>query len=252
MGTSRSLASPLGVRSGWRKSWLPALSRESKEGEFPFQVLCSCCLMFTGVLLSILLLRRLKLCLGCNLELCFVLHGQCFHLHTTWEVSTAPAALGQGAFPRGRDGEGSSTGGRLGWVLQIKTVCSSVLEKTLPKHLWADFYVVKGVRHFAGNEGAVFHGGDGSVQVKASWPELPVLLPPASVQCWWSTQRDPHHWALQGWPEECALKHWLLCLFLLSYVEKNSQTASSTAVFSVLGKIMKGRQWRILSQNPVP
>lgn len=155
MGTSRSLASPLGVRSGWRKSWLPALSRESKEGEFPFQVLCSCCLMFTGVLLSLLLLRRLKLCLGCNLELCFVLHGQCFHLHTTWEVSTAPAALGQGAFPRGRDGEGSSTGGRLGWVLQIKTVCTSVLEKTLPKHLWADFYVVKGVRHFAGNEGAL-------------------------------------------------------------------------------------------------
>lgn len=59
------------------ESWLPAPSRESKQEELPFQVLCSCCLMFTGVLLSltsILLLKRLELCLGCNLELC--LHGQ--------------------------------------------------------------------------------------------------------------------------------------------------------------------------------
>lgn len=42
----------------------------------------------------------------------------------------------------------------------------------------------------------------------------------------------------------------LLCLFC--YVEEKSQTASSAAVFSVLGKIRKERKWRVLSQSLAP
>lgn len=88
----------------------------------------------------------------------------CTHLRSE---HSAPAALGPGAFPRGREGEDSSTGGRPGRVLQIKTVCTSVLEKTLPKHLWADFCAVKGSGILQGMKAHVFDGGDGSVQVKA-------------------------------------------------------------------------------------
>lgn len=259
MGTSRSLARPLGdARLGWREPWLSAPSRESEEEESPFHVLCSCCLMFTGVSLSftsILLLKRLELCMGCNLELCFFPHGQCFDVHTTWEVNTA--ALGQGSFPRGREEEDSSTGGKQGCVLQIKTVCTSVLEKTLSKHLWGDWYhfcAIKGVRHFAGNEGLLcFMEEMGLCRSKPAGQSWTVLLPPASFQCWWRMWRDPHHWALLGLTRGvCGLKNLLLCLFSLSYAEKKSQTASSTAVFRALRKVMKGRQWRVLSQSPVP
>lgn len=179
------------VRSGWREPQLPAPSRES--------LFCSCCLIFTGVLLSftsILLLKRLELCLGCNLELCFFLHGCCFDLHTTWEVNTVHRLPWdrdhfQGAGMR----EDSSTGGKLGWVLQCRIVCTPVLEKTLPKHLWGDWYhfcAVKGFRHFAWNEGPLcFMQERHLCRSKTAGQSWPVLLPPASVWCWWSIWRDP-------------------------------------------------------------
>lgn len=78
-----------------------------------------------------------------------------------------------------------------------------------------------------------------------------VLLPPASVLHWRSIWRDP---LIIRWGQErkCILQNWFLCLFPLSSGEVKSHIASSTAVFSVLGKMMEWRQWRVLSQSPIP
>lgn len=149
MGTCRSLAGALSdAGSGWRESWLPAPSRESKEEELPFQVLCSYCLMFTGVLVSSWSLSpafgfwRGWSCvwdvIG-NFASSFVVSALLCTLPEQWTQWT-PVSLGLWSFPGAREG------GLLHcWQTRMGSTNQNCLpicpgEKTLPKHMCGDWY----------------------------------------------------------------------------------------------------------------